>query len=277
MGSRMARRLLETGHEITVWNRTPAAAEPLAAAGARVAQTPGEAATDADAVISCLRDDAASEAVWSDGEVGAFRAMKPGAIAIGSCTVSPERARRWGDMARQYSVVPVEAPVSGARQQVEAGYLLYFLGGDACDVERAKTILKHLGIAFVHVGELGHAAVVKLLANTLLATHVATLSELLRIIERQGLNADIALKALSTTTSWAPVAGYLARLMRCEEHSPQFPIGLMKKDLDYVGSLDGAQSLPMTQMLLARFDAAIAAGLEGENISALVKLQAAAG
>ncbi len=125
MGSRMARRLLEAGHDLTVWNRTASAAEFLAARGAIVASTPREAARGADAVIAMVRDDEASAAIWSDGETGAFGGMRSGALAIESSTLTPAHVRAWGQEARDHGVAPVEAPVSGSRPQADGGHLLY--------------------------------------------------------------------------------------------------------------------------------------------------------
>ncbi|HHL21056.1 MAG TPA: NAD(P)-dependent oxidoreductase [Aliiroseovarius sp.] len=82
MGSRMAARLIDAGHHVTLWNRTPERADALAGLGASVAQSPRMAACKAQIVISMLRDDAASENVWNNPETGAFRGMQKGALGI---------------------------------------------------------------------------------------------------------------------------------------------------------------------------------------------------
>ncbi|MBT9372964.1 NAD(P)-dependent oxidoreductase [Rhizobium sp. CSW-27] len=271
MGSRMARRLINAGHEVVVWNRNADAAQALVDAGAQLASSPREAALNVDAVITMLRDDEASRIVWSDAETGILSGMRKGAIAIESSTLTP--AREWAADARHIGILPVEAPVSGSRPQAESGQLLYFLGGDAADVGKATSILAPLGASFHHVGPVGDAAVVKLVTNTMLALQVGAWAELLPMMEREGLDIDVALKALAMTSSWAPVAGYLTMLMRSDNHAPQFPINLIKKDLDYVGTLGGDVLLPLSGALKSRFNAAIDAGIGGENMSALVKLQ----
>lgn len=273
MGSRIARRLIDAGHEVVVWNRSADAAQALLDAGARRASSPREAALDADAVITMLRDDQASRSVWAEAETGILSGIREGAIAIESSTLTPERVREWAADVRHAGALPVEAPVSGSRPQAENGQLLYFLGGDAADVAQATTILAPLGAAFQHVGPVGDAAIVKLVTNTMLALQVGAWAELLPMMEREGLDIDVALKALSMTSSWAPVAGYLSMLMRSNNHAPQFPIELIKKDLDYVATLGGDTLLPLSDALKARFEAAITAGFGGDNMSALVKLQ----
>lgn len=270
MGSRMARRLVAAGHDVQVWNRSRPAAQAIA--GATVADTPRAAAEGAEAVIAMLRDDEASRAVWCDAQTGALAAMQPGALAMESSTLTPDWARDWGAAVRAAGAVPVEAPVSGSRPQAEAGQLLYFLGGEPADVARAQAVLAPLGSAFHAVGPLGAGAVVKLATNTLLALQVGAWAEILPLLNREGLDLDVALGALAGTSSWAPVAGYLTMLMRQGNHAPQFPIDLIAKDMAYVTGIGQAGDMPLAQALAARFEAAKAAGLGDENMSALVKL-----
>ena len=110
MGSRMAAHLIKAGHKLTVWNRTPKAAEALLAAGATWAKTPAEAARGADFVIAMVRDDAASRSVWCDPATGALAAMQPGAIAIESSTLSVCWMRELGRLAQACRIGFVEAP-----------------------------------------------------------------------------------------------------------------------------------------------------------------------
>ena len=89
MGRRMALRLLAAGHDVSVWNRSAAAADELVAAGARRSATPRQAAAGADIVWAMVFDDAASQAVWLDPETGAAAAMSDDAVAIESSTLTP--------------------------------------------------------------------------------------------------------------------------------------------------------------------------------------------
>ena len=93
MGSRMAANLMKAGHMVTVWNRSPAAAEALVASGARRASSPKEAAEGGDFVFAMVRDDNASQNVWLDSTNGALAGMHPGAVAIESSTLTPEWIR----------------------------------------------------------------------------------------------------------------------------------------------------------------------------------------
>jgi len=270
MGLRMARRMIAAGHDVSVWNRTRAAAAPLV--GARIAASPKLAVEGADAAIAMVRDDDASRTVWLDSESGALAAMKPGALVVESSTLSPAWVQSWAAAAQAAGVAPVEAPVSGSRPQAEAGQLVYFLGGTHDDAVRAEHLLNPLGSAFTHVGPIGAAAITKLATNTLLALQVAAWAELLPLMRREGLDLDAVLRALSTTSSWAPVAGYLTSLMRTNNHAPQFPVELIAKDMAYLTDLGRSGDFPLAETLKMRFRAAIAAGLGDQNMSALVRL-----
>ncbi|AYD04230.1 NAD(P)-dependent oxidoreductase [Neorhizobium sp. NCHU2750] len=270
MGVRMARRLVSAGNEVVVWNRTIPTAD--AVPGATIGSSPRSAATGADAVIAMVRDDAASRAVWLDPDHGALAGLSAHALAIESSTLTPGWARDWATEVGKIGGIAVEAPVSGSRPQADAGQLVYFLGGEAEDIAQARPLLTPLGHAFHHVGAVGAGAVIKLVTNSLLALQVGAWSELLPLMQREGLDIDGAVTALSTTSSFAPVGGYLLSLMHSANHAPQFPIELIAKDMAYVTSIGAPGDLPLAETMVRRFAAAIDAGLGGENMSALVKL-----
>jgi len=128
MGSRMAANLLKAGHTVTVWNRSPAAAEALVASGARKASSPKEAAKGADFVFAIVRDDDASQNVWLDSANGALAGMHPGAVAIESSTLTPEWIRELSEHFRAKGISLLDAPVSGSRPQAESAQLVYLIG-----------------------------------------------------------------------------------------------------------------------------------------------------
>jgi 3-hydroxyisobutyrate dehydrogenase len=273
MGSRMAQRLLQAGFSVAVWNRSPAAAQALVAQGAVHADSPRHAAQGADFVISMVRDDAASQMVWTDAVSGAFSGMKPGAVAIESSTLSLNGIRAWLAAAQSHSIVCLEAPVSGSRPQAEAGQLVYLVGGDAAVLERALPVLRTLGGAVHHVGSVGSGALAKLATNALLGTQVAVVSELVGLLQRQGADVAAVLKAMSGTSAWAPVSGYLSGSMLAQDFRPQFPVELAAKDFGYVLEATGAANAPALSAVAGVFHSACDQGLGGENMTAVFKLQ----
>jgi 3-hydroxyisobutyrate dehydrogenase len=271
MGQRMAARLVAAGHPVTVWNRSPQAAQALREQGAAVAATPREAAEGADVVISMVFDDAASRRVWLDSADGALRGMKASAVAIESSTLTPAWIGDLGAALAARGIAFVDAPVAGSRPQAEAGQLIFMAGGDAAAVERVKPLLLAMGGAVHHVGAVGSGAWLKLAVNALFGTQVAAMAEQLALLRGAGVDAERALAALKAMPVTSPAAAGTATLMLAGHFAPQAPVDLIAKDLGYVLA-SSAQPLPLTQAVAARFAAAQRAGLGGENLVAVSKL-----
>lgn len=128
MGSRMAMNLLKAGHVLTVWNHTPAAANQLLSAGAKIASTPRAAVANADVVLSMVRDDDASRSVWLDANTGALAGMQPHAVAIESSTLTPGWIKSLAEEMKHCNQAFVEAPVSGLRPRADSATLVWFAG-----------------------------------------------------------------------------------------------------------------------------------------------------
>jgi len=273
MGSRMAMRLLQVGHVVTVWNRSPAPAQALAAAGARHALTPREAASGAEVVIAMLRDDEASSCVWCNTETGALAGMQPGALAIDCSTLSVDAVSRLSQACAAAGVSFLDAPVSGSRPAAEAGQLVHLVGGDAPAFERAAPLLRCMGAAAKHVGPVGHGALAKLVTNTLLGVHVTALAELIGLLREQGVAPEAVLDAVSSTPVWAPVDHYVSGSMLRAEFSPQFPVALMAKDFGYIlQAAGGGARMPTAAAALSVFRLATRLGLGAENMTAVARM-----
>lgn len=273
MGSRMAANLLAAGHQVTVWNRTSAAAEALVSQGAVQAFTPKQAAEGADFVIAMLRDDVASRQVWLDADTGAILSMRPGAIAIESSTLSPDWVKELGMRLEVKDISLLEAPVSGSRPQAEAGQLVYLVGGDEQVLERSRSLLETLGSALHHVGGLGNGALVKLTTNALLGIQVAALAEIIGLLKHNDVDPAHALKAMSATSVWSPVATVMSNSMLSGNFAPMFPVELIEKDFGYALQAAGSlSSAPTTTAVRDVFRLAMAQGLGQENMTSIVKL-----
>lgn len=274
MGSRMAQRLLQAGHDVTVWNRSADRAEPLISRGAKWASTPRQAATEADFVIAMLRDDDVSRHVWLDKDIGALGGMPKHAIAIESSTITPDHAKMLSQKCQDAGVAFLEAPVAGSRPHAEAGQLIYFVGGDAATVAKAEPVLKTMGGAVYHVGPAGAGAIVKLATNALLGIQIAAMAEVIGFLDKSGLDAAKAFDIIASTPVCSPAAKAYAGLMLSGNHAPLFPIELIEKDFAYMknsGAAAGA-SLPLANETLGVFSKASQAGLQDENASSIVKL-----
>ncbi len=274
MGSRMARRLLDAGYPLSVYNRDASRADALVDAGARRGQTPAEAATGAEIVIAMLKGDDASREVWL-GEHGALRALAPGALAIESSTLTPSWVRELERAVVDAEASLLDAPVAGSRPQADAGQLIYLLGGREGDVARARPVLEQLGGALHHVGpSCGAGATFKLIVNALFASQAAVVAELLGFAGSAGLDVGATAALLGELPVTSPAARGLAGAMAAGSFAPLFPIDLVEKDLRYAD--DAARSagaeLPTVNAVHALFRRAAVAGHGGDNISGVMQL-----
>lgn len=267
MGARMTARLLAAGQRVTVWNRSPAAAQALA--GARIAANPADAARGAAVVFSMVTDDAAARTIWLNAD-GAAAGLAPGAIGIECSTVTPGWVRELADALAARGAALLDAPVAGSRPQAEAGQLVFMVGGDAQALETARPALEPLAARILHVGAVGQGAVLKLAVNALFAAQLASLAELLGYLEAAGFERAQAAELLGGFPIVAPPLAGAARMMAARSTAPLFTIDLLAKDLGYL--LDSGADLPGASGNLALFARAQRAGLGQQNISGLAAL-----
>jgi 3-hydroxyisobutyrate dehydrogenase len=260
----MAANLVASGHEVAVWNRTARSLE-----GAQTALSPRAAAEGAEVVIVMVRDDAASERVWLDPLDGALAGLAAGAVGVECSTISPGHARALHAAAMQRGAAFIDAPLAGSRPQAEARALIFMAGGAEPDIARAEPVLLATGAAVHRAGGPGSGAVVKLMVNTMLATQLATLGELIGLAVAQGVDAARALEILGATPVASPAAKGAGAAMLARNFAPAFPISLVAKDL--VLALGSARALPMTATATSVYEAAIAAGWGEDNITGVVQ------
>ena len=270
MGARIAARLSAAGHAVTVWNRTPGRAPDL---DARRADTPRDAARGADAVLSMVRDDDASRAVWT-GADGALAGMATGALALECSTLTVGWARALAGRAAEAGVAFVDAPVVGSRPHAETGALTVLAGGDAEAVARARAVVDAFAGAVHHTGGAGTGAAVKLAVNALFAVQAAALAELLPMLDALGVPMADAATLLNGLPTASPAAQRVAARMPERAFAPNFPIELVAKDLGYaVGAADRA-GVTAGVVAAARdaFAEAAARGFGADDLIGIVQL-----
>jgi 3-hydroxyisobutyrate dehydrogenase/2-hydroxy-3-oxopropionate reductase len=215
MGSRVARRLLDGGHDVVVWNRTRAKAEGFP----RIADTPAEAARAADVTITMVANPQALREVT--------KGIEP-KVLIEMSTVGPDAIY---ELAKTVPTM-LDAPVLGSRSEAEQGTLHVFVGGPQELFEQHESLLATLGTVH-HVGELGAGAAAKLVANSTLFGTLAMLGEALRLADRLGLSRDATFEVLSTTALAQPAERRRAAV-EANDYPPRFPLYLARKDADLV-------------------------------------------
>lgn len=189
MGAPMARRLLAAGFKLTVWNRTTAKAQALAADGAMIAATPAEAVANADIVITMLEQGTTVRHVLFDADHAAAPALKKGSLVVDMSSILPREARDHAQRLTAFGVAHVDAPVSGGTLGAEAGTLAIMAGGEAIDVERAAPVLSTLG-RVTRVGPHGTGQLAKLANQMIVGIGIAAIAESLLLARHGG--ADMA-------------------------------------------------------------------------------------
>jgi 3-hydroxyisobutyrate dehydrogenase/2-hydroxy-3-oxopropionate reductase len=230
MGSRMARRLVEAGHEVAVWNRTRAKADRMADLGARPAATPAEAVRRAEIVVTMVADAPALQAV-TDGPTGIAAGVVGSATVVEMSTVGPAGVLRLAS-ALPEGVGLLDAPVLGSLAEAESGALTIFVGGPEPLAQRWMPLLAVLGTPR-HVGPLGAGAAAKLVANSTLFGVLGVLGEAVALARGLGLSDDAAFEVLAAT----PLAAQAMRrrpAMESGQYLRRFPLSLAHKDADLV-------------------------------------------
>ena len=225
MGSRIARRLADAGHELTVWNRTAAKAEPL---GVQIAETPAEAASRAEVVITMVADPPALQAV-TEGPDGVAAGAGNQTTVIEMSTVGPAAIQR---LAALLSADLLDAPVLGSLAEAETGTLSIFVGGERDVFDRHRDLLGVLGTP-LYIGPSGSGDAAKLVANSTLITVIGALGEALALAEALGLSREIAFEILGTT-ALAAQAERRRPALESGEFPPRFPLRLARKDADLI-------------------------------------------
>ena len=272
MGGGMARRLLGAGFAVTVFNRNPARAEPLAAAGARVAGSPREAAAGAEVVFSMVADDAASRAMWL-GPDGAIAGAARGAVLAECSTLTVAWVQELAKAAAAAGAECIDAPVTGSKNQAAAGELNFLTGGNAAALETIRPALNAMGRSVTHLGPTGSGALLKLINNFLAGVHVAATAEAVAWIERTELDRAQAIAFLSDSAVGSPVTKTVAARMCAPDFTPNFFLRLMAKDLGYASGEAAKAGQQLTSAAMARdvFQRAIAAGHGDKDMSAVVE------
>lgn len=271
MGGSIAARLIEVGHDVTVWNRSADKTKPLAAAGASVAATPAELAAAVEVVITILTDTAAVERVYS-GADGLLSVDVTGKLFIEMSTVPPATPKMIVEKVRAAGGVFVECPVGGTIGPARQGKLLGIMGAEPADAARAKPILDQLCRRVEHVGPVGAGALMKLAVNLPLMISWQAYGEAFALARDLGVEPKRLLD-LFTDTSGANNAlknraPMIVAMFEGGDSGPvTFEIEDAIKDLRTMlaeGKVRGVE-LPLIERTLSCFEEAARNGLGGED------------
>ena len=257
MGSAMATRLVDAGHDVLVWNRSPEAVEPLVAAGATAAATAAEALAR-PVSFSMLANDAAAEAVLTPD---AF-AGEPGRLHVVTASISPDAADRLSAVAAAAGVHYLASPVLGRPTVAAEGALNLLVAGDPGDIERARPFLDVIGKRVWELGPNSRTAnVVKAAVNYDIIHAMAAIGESLTLVESEGVDPNAFVELLRSTLFGGVVYTSYGDLIANRRYHPAgFDIALGRKDLGLAEDIAAAAGveLPTAAALRAVFDEALA-------------------
>jgi 3-hydroxyisobutyrate dehydrogenase len=271
MGIPMARNLMKAGFEVTVYNRTTAKAERLAAEGAKTAKTPREVAGANPVVITMVSDTPDVESVIL-GENGVIESIRPDAVVIDMSTISPRATRGIAQKLAEKKAHMLDAPVSGGEGGAIAGTLSIMVGGEAEIFARCLPILQAMGKNIIHVGDHGMGQTTKLMNQILVAGNLNAVCEALVFAQKQGLDLEKAIDAVKGGAAGSWQLTNLGPKIIKRDFQPGFMVDLLQKDLRLVmeGSELNKIPLPATTLIHQMFTSLEATGGGKYGTQALV-------
>ena len=270
MGAAMARNLARAGHTVHAWNRTRAKAEPLAAEGVRIADTPAQAVQDADVVLTILYDGPAALDTMRE----AVPALHPGTAWVQSTTAGIEGVAELAAFAREHGLLFYDAPVLGTRQPAEAGKLTVLAAGPAEGREKVTPVFDAVGARTVWSGEdgaQGGATRLKLVANSWVLAVTAAAGEALALSKALGVDP----RGFFDLVAGGPLdMGYLRAkselVLEGRLTPPQFAVSTAAKDARLIvqAGADHGVRLDVAEAAAARMERAAAQGHADEDMVA---------
>src|SRR5260370_13334386 len=272
MGSRVAKRLMNAGYPLMVYDLGRLKAEELASLGAQVAADPVELAVAADLIFSCVNDGAAVRNVYF-GENGVLRSAKPGAHIVEMSTVAPETSVDLFRAGRDFGVLVSDVAISGSTPAAESGSLTLFGGGDREAFDSIALIFPAIAKQWFYMGPSGSGVAMKLVVNALLGVGMQAIAEAIAFGGQLGLPRDLLFDTLAKTAVVAPAhLGKLSTAKR-NDYTPQFPLRLMQKDFGLILSKAAELGVPMPATeAAAESNTAEAARGDEEDFSAVIRL-----
>jgi 3-hydroxyisobutyrate dehydrogenase len=270
MGAPIAHNLLRAGFAVTVWNRTPRRAQELVDAGARLADSPADAARSAEVLLTMLTDGQAVDDAMT-GPEGALSGVRPGCVWIQMATVGEDWTERLAAHAWDYGLEFVDAPVSGSDGPARDRQLVVLASGRDEVRERVQPCFDAIGRRTLWVGPAGSGTQLKLVLNNWLASITEAMAETLALTGALGLDQPLFLEAIAGGPLDVPYAATKGRAMLAGEFTPGFALHLALKDarLALDAGRDHGLDLPLTDALARRWELAMPAHAD-DDLAAVI-------
>ncbi len=244
MGSRVVKRLLDAGHEVTGYNRTKSKAQWLLDAGMRWADTPREVVEASDVSLSMVTNTSALQSI-TDGPDGLLAGLKADKVYIDMSTISPAYSQELAKQIEAQGAAMLDAPVSGSVITLKEGKLSIMVGGDVAVFERVKQILLDIGPKVTYVGKNGLAVTMKIATNLSLAVQMLAFSEGVLIAEKSGIQRETAVEVLTNSVIASPMVKYRGPFVLQMPDEAWFNVNMMQKDMNLALELGRQLDIPL--------------------------------
>ncbi len=273
MGSRITKRLIDAGHQVSGYNRTRAKAESLLQAGMLWKNSPREVVQAADITFSMVMDTAALSSI-TDGPDGILAGLSAGKIFVDMSTVSPKSIRLLASRVAATGADMLEAPVSGSIPAAESGNLIVYVGGNSETLEKVRPVFEQMSQKIIHVGGNGQAIAMKIAINLNLPIQLVSLFEGVLLAERSGVSRAEALDGLLNSVAASTAMKYRAPFMLKMPDEVWFSAAMMKKDIQLALELgeETGVTLKTAQLVNELLDQAIALGWGEQDFAVLYRV-----
>jgi 3-hydroxyisobutyrate dehydrogenase-like beta-hydroxyacid dehydrogenase len=244
MGSRVVKRLLDAGHEVTGYNRTKSKAQWLLDAGRKWAGTPRVVAEVSDITFTMVTNTNALHNVM-EGDEGLLAGISKGKIHVDMSTVSPAFSQELAKKIEAKGAAMLDSPVSGSVVTLEEGKLSLMVGGDPAVFEKVKPILLNIGPRVTYVGKNGLAVTMKIATNLSLAVQMLAFSEGVLIAEKSGIKRETAVEVLTNSVIASPMVKYRGPFVMEMPDEAWFNVNMMQKDMNLALELGRQLDIPL--------------------------------
>ncbi len=244
MGSRVVKRLLDAGHEVTGYNRTKSKAQWLVDVGMKWADTPRAVVEASDISLSMVTNTAALQNI-ADGPDGLLASLKADKLYIDMSTISPAYSQELAKQIEAQGAAMLDAPVSGSVITLEEGKLSIMVGGDVAVFEKVKQILLDIGPKVTYVGKNGLAVTMKIATNLSLAVQMLAFSEGVLIAEKSGIKRETAVEVLTNSVIASPMVKYRGPFVLQMPDEAWFNVNMMQKDMNLALELGRQLDIPL--------------------------------
>ena len=244
MGSQMVNRLLDKGHTVTGYNRTPAKAQWLIDKGMKWADSPRAVAEVSDFTFAMVTNTAAVSAI-TEGAQGLLAGLSAGKVFIDMSTISPSASRALAEKVRELGADMVDSPVSGSVITLQEGKLSVMVGGRKETFEKVKPLLHDIGPKVTHVGDNGLALSMKIAINLSLAVQMLAFSEGVLLAEKSGIAREVAVDVLTNSAVASPMIKYRGPFVLQQPEEAWFDCNMMQKDMVLAMDLGRQLDVPL--------------------------------